>query len=54
MFNKMEKKEIYFCDNCNLNKVEHKGEWCLDCDLPERQIPFRISPNYNLDMMEPA
>lgn len=24
------------CENCEETEVEHKGEWCDDCNLPER------------------
>lgn len=24
------------CENCNEEKVEHPGDWCDDCNLPER------------------
>lgn len=26
----------YKCENCGIEKVKNKGEWCLSCDLPER------------------
>lgn len=28
-------KMKYKCENCNETEVEHKGEWCKNCDLPE-------------------
>jgi len=26
----------YKCENCEEQEVEHKGDWCDDCNLPER------------------
>lgn len=26
----------YYCANCGEQKVENKGDWCDDCNLPER------------------
>jgi hypothetical protein len=26
----------YFCCECGENKVESAGDWCDDCNLPER------------------
>ena len=26
----------YKCDNCGVNEVEHREDWCDDCNLPER------------------
>ena len=28
----------YKCENCGVEPVEHKGEWCADCNLPERSV----------------
>lgn len=25
----------YKCGNCEEEEVEHKGEWCSSCDLPD-------------------
>ena len=36
LFNKYMKK--YKCENCNDTEVKNKGEWCDDCNLPERGI----------------
>jgi hypothetical protein len=33
---KKQKSKRYKCANCEENKVEHKGEYCEACDLPER------------------
>jgi hypothetical protein len=28
--------DVILCDNCNENEVEHEGDWCDDCNEPER------------------
>lgn len=30
------KKMKHKCENCNEEEVEHQGDWCDDCNLPER------------------
>jgi len=27
-----------FCDNCEVEEVEYKGEWCESCDNPEGDV----------------
>jgi len=31
-----QKKEL--CDNCGVEPVKNKGDWCDDCNLPERSV----------------
>ena len=26
------------CSSCNEEEVEHEGDWCDDCNLPERSV----------------
>lgn len=28
--------ELELCENCDEEEVERKGDWCDDCNLPER------------------
>jgi len=28
---------LIYCENCEEQKVENKGDWCDDCNLPERR-----------------
>ena len=32
----MKQQEKPKCENCEVEEVEHKGDWCDDCNLPER------------------
>ena len=31
-------KKVMFCENCEREPVKHKGEWCDNCNLPERSM----------------
>ena len=37
-------EEVYYCDNCDDEKVENKGDWCATCD-GERPHPFDCKCN---------
>ena len=32
------KGEKFKCYNCEEEEVEHEGEWCDNCNLPERSV----------------
>ena len=36
---KMVKEDVkYKCVNCEEEEVEHKGDWCDSCNLPDHDI----------------
>jgi len=35
------------CENCNEQEVDHDGDWCDDCNLPEREFPFNTRGESN-------
>jgi len=32
------KNNFYYCENCEEQEVGNKGDWCDDCNLPERSF----------------